>query len=351
MGRRILVTGVDTFWGARMAQALEKDPEVDLILGVGSVDPPVELTRTEFIKTDQSYSILARIVRATRVETVVHTFLVTDSTKVSGRALNEINVIGTMNLLAAAGGPSSSVRQVVMKSSTLVYGTNPRDPSFFTESSKRSSPATSRLERTLVDAESYVRDFAEDNPHVTVSLLRFANVLGTDIQTPTTMNLRKSRLPYIVGFDPQIQFVEEDDVVRALEFVTTNQIPGVFNVAGDSKIPWSEVAKISGARRIPISAIGTDMAVMPLIKFGLIEAPPELLDLLRYGRGVDNSRLKSSGFTYRYTSAGAVENFTLSHQLRRSLGSGSSVYKYQHDVEAFFRHSPAVIRQDAKSEI
>ena len=99
-----------------------------MVLGMGTGKASVELERTEYVRADQSYSLLERIVRATEVDTVVHTFLVVDSTKMCGRDLHEINVIGTMNLLAAAGAPGSSVRQVVVKSSTLVYGARPEGP-------------------------------------------------------------------------------------------------------------------------------------------------------------------------------------------------------------------------------
>jgi 1-acyl-sn-glycerol-3-phosphate acyltransferase len=122
MGRRVLITGSTASGEGRMAQALESDPEVEMILGMGTREPSVALERTEFVRADQTYSILSRIVRATQVDTIVHTFLVVDSTRASGRALHEINVIGTMNLLAAAGQTGSPVRQVVVKSSTLVYG-------------------------------------------------------------------------------------------------------------------------------------------------------------------------------------------------------------------------------------
>src|SRR5213082_2416137 len=107
MGRRVLITGLSTFWGGRLAQALERDPDIDVIVGLDTREPKVELERTEYVRADQSYSILARIVAATQVDTVVHTFLEMDSTRISGRQLHEINVIGTMNLLAAAGAPGS----------------------------------------------------------------------------------------------------------------------------------------------------------------------------------------------------------------------------------------------------
>jgi len=137
VGRRVLVTGLSTFWGGRVAEALERDPSVDVIVGLDRKEPTVKLERTEFVRADQSYSILSRIVRATQVDTVLHTFLVVDSTRMSARSLHEVNVIGTMNLLAAAGAPDSSVRHLVVKSSTLVYGSSYKDPTWFREEMSR----------------------------------------------------------------------------------------------------------------------------------------------------------------------------------------------------------------------
>ena len=274
MGRRVLITGLDTFWGGRMAQALEAEPDIEMILGLGTDDPKVPLERTEFVRSDQKYSILNRIVRATQVDTVVHTFLETNSIAVSSNALHEINVIGTLNLLAAAGSAGSSVRKVVIKSSTHVYGSGKSDPAWFREENQRTSPVRTRLERSLLEVESVVRDFSEDNPHLTVTVLRFANVLGTDILTPISHDLRRRVLPCIAGFDPLLQFVEEDDVVRALEFVTGNHLPGVFNVAGSGKIPWSEVASITGAFLLPL----------PPFRPGFFAAPFRLLGGLQFPR-------------------------------------------------------------------
>ena len=344
VGRRVLITGLDTFWGGRMAQALESDPGVEMVMGMGTREPKVPLERTEFVRADQTYSILNRIVRATQVDTIVHTFLETNSTRVSSRLLHEINVIGTLNLLAAAGAPGTPVRQVVVKSSTHVYGASEKDPAWFSEDTRRNAPVRTQLERSLIEVESLVRDFAEDNPQLVVSVLRFANVLGSDIVTPISTNLRKRVLPCIAGFDPLVQFVEEDDVVRSLEHVTRQRIPGLFNVAGAGKIPWSEVASIAGAHLLPLSPFSTRTFARPLSRLGLIQFPAELETLIRYGRGVDTSKLIESGFTYRYSSAGAVESFARANNLRRAVGAHEPGYRYEQDVEQFFRHSPAVVR-------
>jgi UDP-glucose 4-epimerase len=346
VGKRVLITGLASFWGGRLAQALEGDPGVDVIVGLDSDVPTVPLERTEFVRTDQHYSILARIVKATQVDTILHTFLIVDSTRTSARALHEINVIGTMNLLAAASAPNSSVRHIVVKSSGLVYGASWQDPQWFREEMPRTFPPKTRAERSLVEVESYLRDFADDNPHVVVTLLRFCNVVGTDIVTPITKALQLPVTPCIFGFDPLVQFVEEDDVIRAIEFVTRTEIPGIFNVAGDGRLPWSEVAAICGKPMAPMPPVLTGIAAAPLALVGL-ELPPELLDFMRYGRGMDNRRLKRAGFTYRYTSAGAVHSFAESLRLHRAVGERRPEYTYDRDVETFFRHSPAVIRESA----
>src|ERR1044072_7077170 len=97
---RVLVTGLSTYWGGRVAHELEQRPDVEVVVGVDTRDPRIALERTEFVRTDSSYSILARIVAATQVDTIVHSHLIVDSTRASGRTLQEINVIGTMSLLA-----------------------------------------------------------------------------------------------------------------------------------------------------------------------------------------------------------------------------------------------------------
>ena len=340
MARRVLVTGADTFWGGRMIQALETDPNLEMILGMGARAPSVPFERAEFVRADQNYSIVNRIVKATQVDTILHTFMVTNSAGISNRRVHEINVIGTMNLLAAAGAAGSSVRHIVVKSSTLVYGSSARDPNTFEEDTPRSGPATHSIERVLLEAESLVRDFSEDNPGTLVTVLRFANVLGPHLTTVISRSLSRPVCPSIFGFDPLLQFVEEDDVVRSLLHVTRGGIPGLYNVAGEGHLPWSEVAGICGTRLVPLSPY-SPFKIHPLVR--LFDLPPELEDLLRYGRGVDTRRFAATGFTYGATSAGAVQSFIRAKRLRRAVGRTPASYTYEYDVEQFFRHSPSVI--------
>ena len=339
---RILVTGLGTYFGSKLAQVLEQEPNVELVVGLDTREPVLPLEHTEYVKADSSFSIFERIVKATHVDTVLHTHLVVDSTQASGRALHEANVIGTMNLLAAAGAAGSTVRKVVMKSSTLGYGANYTDPYFFREGMARTRPPRTRVERSLLEVADVVGDFAEDSPHVTVTLLAFANILGEHLESPIARMLRLPVVPEILGFDPRVQFVHEDDVIGALVYATLHDVPGVYNVAGEGTMPWSEVCALVGKRRVPMPPFLTGLAAEPLRLARLVELPPEVLALLRYGRGVDTSRYREAGFGYEYTTAGAVDAFARGLRLQTTVGRPE--YRYERDVENFFRHSPAVVR-------
>src|SRR3954469_10920569 len=324
---------------------LERDPEVDVIVGLDRFEPTVALERTEFVRSDASYSILARIVKAAKIDTILHTFLVVDSTQMSERTLHEINVNGTMNLLAAASAPQSSVKSVIVKSSSLVYGASPEDPVWFTEESRRMHAPRTRVENSLLEVEGYLRDFAEDNPHVCVTLLRFSNVLGPDITTPLSSSLELPLVPSIFGFDPRFQIVHEEDVLGSLLFMLRNQHAGISSVAGPGLLPWSEIAAICGKQRLPISPYFTELAAMPLRRLGIADLPQETLELLRYGRGIDTRKIKRAGFTFEWTTASAVESFWQNVRLRRTIGrQAEHEYRYDAEVEQFFRHSPAVVR-------
>jgi UDP-glucose 4-epimerase len=339
-GRRVLITGLASYWGGRLAQAFEEQPGVDVVVGLDTEAPTVALQKTEFVRTDHSFSILERLVKATRVDTVVHASLIVDSTRSTPRILHERNVIGTLNLLGALGA-SPGVRTVVVKSSALVYGATARDPVWFAEDTPRSGPARTRTERSLIEAEDYVRDFADDRPEVAVSVLRCANVLDHAIPTPLSRALGLPLVPKLAGFDPLLQLVSTEDVVRAVQLATDQRLEGVFNVAGRGRLPWSEIISIAGKRALPISPWLSSLALMPLQQAG-VELPPEVVDLLRYGRGVDTTKIERAGFAPTDTGS-AVERFARQQRMRRSSGESGRAYRYQSDVEQFFRHSPAVV--------
>ena len=102
--KRVLVTGVASYWGGRLAQALEGFEQVDAIIGVDEREPTRELERTEFVRVGNQHALIRRIVGAAEIDTVIDTRLMVNSVTASPRSTHENNVIGTMNILAACEG-------------------------------------------------------------------------------------------------------------------------------------------------------------------------------------------------------------------------------------------------------
>ena len=342
--RRVLITGLSTYWGGRLAEALEGSDELETIIGVDSRDPTRELERTEFVRVGTQHSLLRRIVEAAEIDTVVDTRLIVDSVATSAARAHENNVIGTMNILAACGGPNSSVRKLVFKSSAHYYGCHQDDPAFFTEDMERPHPPRTPLERDILEAEAAVADFAEKNPDVSVTILRFANVLGSSVQTSHTALFDLPAVAMVLGFDPRYQFVHEDDVVGALEHVLNQSLPGVFNVAADGVLALTEVIDLLGKRIAPVlPPWGTGLAAAALRRAGVVISP-EMLTQLRFGRGLDNRLLKATGFRYRYTTRETVLKLAEHMRLAPILRGAAAPYRYEREVEEFLRRSPNVRR-------
>jgi UDP-glucose 4-epimerase len=336
---------VSTYWGGRLAQALERDRSVEAIIGVSQDDPTCELDRTEFVRVGTQHALLRRIVRAAEIDTVVDTRLAVDSIWQPARVAHENNVIGTMNIVTACDGRDSPVKKFVFKSSAHYYGCEQDDPAFFTEEMARPHPARTPIERDIVEAEATVRDFAERNRDKTVTVLRFANGLGPGLTTSHSRLFSLPAVPTILGFDPRYQFIHEDDIVGALLHGVREDLHGVYNGAGDGVLVLSEVIDLLGKPMLPIlPPWGTGLASRPLNRLGL-RIPVEMLNQLRFGRGLDNRKLKAAGFTPRSTTREAVTAFAEHLKLRPLTRGARMPYRYEREVEEFLRRSPNVRRR------
>jgi UDP-glucose 4-epimerase len=339
---RVLLTGLSTYWGGRLAQSLEQDDDVEAIIGIDRTPPKVALERTEFVQVADAHSLISRIVEGAEIDTVIDTRLVVDSTVTTPRRAHENNVVGTMNILAACSGADSPVRRFVFKSSAHYYGAEQDDPAFFSEEMERPHPPRTRIESDIVEAESLVGDFAEASPQVKVCVLRFANGLGGGLRTSYTRLLRLPAIPAILGFDPRMQFIDEDDIVGLLEHAARSDMEGTYNGAADGVLVLSEIADLLGKPLAPIlPPWGTEVAAAALRRAGLV-IPDEVLRHLRYGRGLDNRKLKATGYRLHYTTREAALRMAEALRVEPIKRAGQEPYRYEREVEDFLRYSPSV---------
>jgi UDP-glucose 4-epimerase len=239
-----------------------------------------------------------------------------------GRAtMKEINVIGTMQLLAACQ-KAPSVRKLVVKSSTAVYGSSPRDPAMFTEDMEPRELPRSGWGKDSVEVEGYVRGFARRRPDVAVTLLRFANFIGPKVQTALTTYFSLPVIPTVLGFDPRMQFVHERDGLEVLWRVTLGDHGGTFNIAGDGIITLSQAIHRAGRPTLPLPQPAAPWFGQALRRLGIADFSPEQIRFLSYGRVVDTSRMKEVlGFVPRYSTREAFDDFVARQGLRGPLSA------------------------------
>jgi UDP-glucose 4-epimerase len=330
--QRILITGLSSTTGGRLAQALEQRPEVEAIVGIDTEDPRHELQRTEFVRVAADQVLLARIIRAAAIDTVIATRLV---------AMAEL-------LGACDGAP---VRRIVVKSSAHYYGCgHDDDPAFFSEDLPPAHPPRTSIERDVVEAESLLSRFADAHPEVTVTSMRCADSIGGESSAAQLALFNLPVVPAILGFDPRWQFVHDDDVIGALAHAARHDLTGAYNIAADGVLVLSEIASLLGKRLVPVlPPWGTVFAGAQLRRLG-VPIRVETLRQLRFGRGLDNRRLKASGFAFHYTTREAVLKLRAQQRLRPLLRSGGESYRYEREVEEFLRWSPSVQSAARRSE-
>jgi UDP-glucose 4-epimerase len=316
--RVVLLTGVSRYPGNRLAAQLAADPAIDRVIGIDSVSPSdqdlAQLGRTEFMPADIRNPLIAKVIAQAKVETVVHAAVTAAPRGVGGRTpMKEMNVIGTMQLLAACQN-SESVRRLVVKSSTAVYGSSSRDPAVFTEQMSAKSVPRSGYAKDCVEVEGYVRGFSRRRPDVSVTLLRFANFIGPTIDTSITRYLSLPVIPTAFGFDPRLQLIHEDDAVQVLHRAALSDLAGVFNVAGEGVILLSQAIRRAGRIQLPVPLPAVELVGNLVRRNTDVDFTPEQLRFLNFGRVVDVSALHDRfGFHPAYTTDTAFDSF-LAHR-------------------------------------
>ena len=223
--------------------------------------------------------------------------------------MKEINVIGTMQLLAACQ-KADSFRKLVVQSSVSVYGASPRDPAKFTEDmSPRAQPRTG-FAKDALEIESYVRGLGRRRPDVAVTTLRLANLMGAGVDSQLSRFLSLPVVPRVMGYDARLQFLHPSDAIAALLEVTRHTYRGTYNVAAPDVVSLTQALRLMGR-----PAVGLPQQCGPMIAGMLRQArlgdwSSDQIAALTYGRAMDTTRfVTTTGLAPRFTSREALEEF------------------------------------------
>jgi UDP-glucose 4-epimerase len=277
-----------------------------------------------------------RAVQSAGIDTCVHLGVTAEPLAAGGRpSMKERNVLGTMQLLAAAYH-APDLRRLVLKSTTAVYGAAPGDPAVWTESMPHETPRHG-FGKDAIQVEDYVRSFHRRRPDVTVIVLRLANQVGPTVDNPLTRYFELPVCPTVFGFDPRLQFLHERDTVRAMLQATIGPpVHGTFNIAGDGVMLLSQAIRIAGKAPLPIPEplVGS---VAELLR-RTVDFSPEQVGFLQYGRVADTTAAyEQLGFSPKWSSRHAFEDFAATRL--RKLVTGERVARVEHEALAGLRRA------------
>ena len=309
-GRRVLITGVGSQVGSLLADRLERDPDVEHVAGLDTRRPKVTLERTEFIQADIRDPEIGGLIPPLGVDTIVHEQIVRQSgSGMSPRAMHDINVIGTLQLLAACERVTT-LRTIIVRGSAGIYGAEAHAPQFFKEEMARLFPLRTRFQRDVAEIEDYFETYARRHSGVSCTMLRYQPAIGRGLRTQITRYLSQPVCPTFMGFDPRIQLVDIEDALEALVAAVRNPVRGAVNVAGPGTIGLAKMIRLAGRRALPIASPLFGAVTSTGQRLGLDNQSEDFQRLLRYGRGVDTRRLTEEvGFTPRVSTVQAVESW------------------------------------------
>jgi UDP-glucose 4-epimerase len=325
----VLIAGVASGWGAQVAARLiaESGLNQDIgfhVIGIDTEPPKEEIKGLDFIQADVRNPLLVNLLLSEGVDTVCHLAFI-ESVRPTEAAF-DVNVMGTMKVLGACS--EAGVRKVVLKSSTAVYGANPANPAFITEDHPLQSKNSYGYTRHQVEIEAFCNGFRRQVPEMTLTILRFANIIGPKADTPMTRFLKEPLAPVLLGFDPLMQVIHEKDVIEALLFAILNDVPGIFNVAAEGVLSLSRLLGLAAKIPLPVlhwfAYLGAGLVNSAGLASGRY-APIEL-DYLRYPVVADLAKMRDElGFMPQYTMEEAVREFAGEQRLRRYMPESAAL--------------------------
>lgn len=311
----VAITGVAGYLGRRLLGRLERDPDVERVVGVDVNEPIAGSPKLQLHELDVRDARLAKVLVG--VDTLVHLAFQHDPIR-DEALMREVNVGGTRSVLDAAA--ATGVRKVVYPSSATVYGAHPDNDVPLSEASPVRANADFAYAVHKRETEGLIEAFRREHPDVVVTVLRSAIVFGPTVENFVSRMMEAPRLLTVRGYEPPLQLVHEEDVASALAFAVRADLDGVYNLAADGWLSAAEVLALSGKKRVELpEAVAFSMAER-LWRSGLTVAPPGELHYVMHPWVVDNAKLRSAGWTPAYTNREALLEALEAHRNWIALG-------------------------------
>jgi UDP-glucose 4-epimerase len=314
------LTGAASFRGELLLSKLIASPQIETIHVFDIKSPLVHSTkivvhRVDLLHEDAS-EILEILFQKAKLDILVHGALYSGP-QIHRSYAREVESIGTFHVLNAVA--SSQCKHLIVLSDTFVYGALAQHPNFISETQSLRSVGVPHFVKTRVDVEKQVAEFSQDYKKIPVTVMRFAPILG-----PTSTNLRAQYflsgvVPKIMGFDPLLQFMHEDDAALAMLTILLHKpVPGIYNFAGNGVLNLTTAAHLSGKFPVPIPSFLCKGAFALGNRLKIWETAPSLVTFFQYLCVANVSKAeKTFLFKPKYSSRQALKAMIEADKLQR----------------------------------
>ena len=314
----IAITGLGSFLGRGLVERLlARSPRLRVVgLDVRRpfrLDPRVRFHRID-LSEPTADSRIAEILGRERAEAMVHAAFRTDPTP-DLEMDHEVETIGSLHVMNACA--AAKVKRLVVASSTMLYGPRPNNPNFLGESHPLNGHPAAHCVQDRVEVEQLLAEWTRRHPDAEVTVLRHCWILGPTFWNSVVRYFSLPVVPMVMGYDPLMQFVHEQDVLHAFERATLAPHPGIFNVVGRGVLPLSTILRLAGKRILALpSPILYRMAYYPS-QAQTGDPPAGFYDYLRHLWVADGRRGWNAFGDPYYTTKEAWISFVSSRRMRR----------------------------------
>ncbi len=299
---KVLVTGISGNLGRLLARNLHRESQV---VGVDRRPFRRKPKDVQMVMVDLRRRAAEQIFRDHKIDAVVHLNILHDPRK-NAYEHHTYNVVGTKKLIGYC--EKYGVRKFLMLSTANVYGPRPENTQFLTEDSPLLGDQDFHEIRDLITVDHLCQSFFWKVPEVETVILRPVHIVGRVHNAPSNY-LRLKRPPTVMGFDPMVQIIHEEDVVRAIIAALKPGIRGVFNIVGPGELPLSRILRVLGKKPLPFPAPIGEPLLRALWRWKLTSFPPPEVDYIRYLNTVDGGLAREVlGFEPKHTMEATIRH-------------------------------------------
>lgn len=307
---RILITGCAGYLGSKVVSILHEKGGFE-IWGIDIKTPSDKNPYKNFtLASVTDEASMRRIFDEAKPDVAVHLAFVVNAMHDESKE-EEIAIKGTENFLA--GCENNKVGKIVFMSSAAAYGAHQDSNVPYTETSPVNGNEEYSYSRLKAITDRLASLFMHAYKNGSFALLRPCLFVGPNTDNSFFEVLKFPLIPQIKDSsgirDPLFQFIHEDDMAGCLIAAIEKNVCGIFNVAADGTVKFSEIAQIAGKKRLALPYRFLHAATWLLWQLRLVGAPPGQLSFMRYSWIMDNSKMKKEFYQPRYSSREAFKEF------------------------------------------